>query len=98
MGKDSSKKPLLKEAIKDINRELTLLKNGRADFKRQISNIDLGVYNSRNMEEQLKKKIAKLLEKEAKLNKKKSSTQDKIDRLSDKLNKIEKIKSEISDI
>lgn len=50
------------------------------------------------MEEELKKKIARLLEKEAILNKRKTNTQTNIDKLSDKLNKIEKIKSEMIDV
>ena len=67
-------------------------------MKKQISNLDSGVDNARRLEEELKRKIARLLEREARLAKRKSMAQTKIDKLSDRLNKINKITEVISDL
>ncbi|MEK6871995.1 MAG: hypothetical protein AABX16_03780 [Nanoarchaeota archaeon] len=91
-------KSLLREAIADINKELVYLKKEKRKFKKQISGLDCTVEKAHLKEEELKNKIAKLLEKETRLTENKKSTQIKIDRLSDKLGKIEKIKYEMSDV
>ena len=96
--KVNPKRSLLQEAILDIDRELSRLSKEKGSLKRQISGIDMSVETARSLEKKLQERIAKLLEKEAALTEKKKKTQTKTDRLSDKLSKIQKIKSEMSDI
>ena len=94
----SDDRSLLREAIIDINKELGYLKKEKVSLKKQISGLDTNVEKARLQEEELKRKITKLLERENHLGEKKKTTQMKIDRLSDKLGKIEKIKYEMGDV
>ncbi|HIG52107.1 TPA: hypothetical protein EYQ19_01665 [Candidatus Pacearchaeota archaeon] len=96
--KVTTKKPLLSEALKDINTEIRNLSGNKTFLKKDLRGVLGSIGGDRKKEKELQQRIARLIEKEAKLNQRKKILQTKIDRVADKMNKISKIKSEMSDI
>jgi len=88
----------LSGAIKDLSSEVKKLSGEKSSLKEALSNVSSSLDGNRNLERELQRKIARLIEKEAKLNKKRKILGTKIDGISDKLNKISKIRSEMSDL
>ncbi len=93
-----NKKSALSGAIKDIESEIKNLSMEKRALKSSLDKVSSAMEIDHELEKQLQKKIAGLIEKEAKLNQKKKKLQTDIERVSDKVNKIAKIRSEISDI
>ncbi len=67
----SFKKGMLKEAIDDINREISNVNLQKKKLNQQIENMDTDLESSRRAERKLQEKIAELMEKEAFLKEKK---------------------------
>jgi len=88
----------LSSAIKDLNSEVKKLSSEKSSLRDALKSVSFSLDGNRNLERELQKKIARLIEKEAKLNKKRKVLGMKIDGISDKLNKISKIRSEMSDL
>ena len=61
---------ILKEALSDINKEISILNKGKKELNKQIRNLDINMDNSRQIEKKLQEKIARLIEKEATLKEK----------------------------
>ncbi len=96
--KKVAQKSPLSSAIKDLEFEVKKLGSEKSEFKTALSRVSSSLDSSHNLERDLQRKIARIIEKEAKLNKKRKVLGTKIDGISDKLNKISKIRSEMSDI
>lgn len=88
----------LSGAIKDLDVELKKLARDKSSVKQSLEEITSTMEGDHKKEKELQDKIAKLIEKEATLNQKKKGLQNKMDKVADKINKIEKIRSEMSDV
>jgi len=91
-------KSMIKEALLDINQEISNIIKDRKNLEKQISSSSLSIDKAREAQKQLQEKIAKLLSKEAALKEKNSRLAGKESQLGDRLAKIEKIKSELGGI
>lgn len=85
-------------AIKDLEAEVKQLSKERTQLKTDLKKVSSAIDVDHEMESNLQKRLAGLMEKEGRLNKKKKALQGRIDNVSDKVNKISKIRSEMSDI
>ena len=97
-AKVRTKKSALSGAMKDLSSEINKLSKEKAQHKRSLNRTSSAIDVDRRAERELQKKIARLIERESRLNQRKKKIQTKIDRVADKLNKINKIRSEMSDI
>jgi len=96
--KPKENKVLLTEALRDLTKEINVLKRDRSKLNRQISNIDKSMVGAQEKEAKLRDTISRLVARESNLNKRKSSTQSKILKLKEKLAKVSKIKQDIREI
>jgi len=96
--KKVQKKNMLAEAISDISQEISQVNLLKKTLNKQIESVDVGLEDSREVEKKLQEKIASLLQKEASLKEKKKRISQEENELSEKLLKMEKIRSELSDI
>jgi len=97
-AKAKTVKSPLSSALKDLEFEMRKLNSEKSDFKDALSRVSSSLNANHNLERDLQKKIARIIEKEAKLNRKRKALTSRIDKISDQLSKISKIKSEMSDI
>lgn len=96
--KPRENKALLTEALRDLSKEINVLKKDRSKLNRQIDTIDRSMVGAQEKEAKLRDTISRLVAKESSLNKRKGSTQSKILRLKEKLAKVSKIKQDIREI
>ena len=91
-------KPSLSGVILDLQLEIKNLSKERSGMKKSLMDVTSSIEVDHDLENELRQKIANLVEKEAKLLKKKKKLEVDFDSASDKLNKISKISSEMKDI
>lgn len=96
--KKKQKEPVFKEAITDLQKELSALGKEKADLQKRLQSIDTGISSSERTEKELKDRIARLIKKEANLNEKKKGIEAKQDAVSEKLGKVKKIKYELESV
>ena len=89
---------ILKEALSDINKEISSLNKIKKELNTQIRSLDINMDNSRQIEKKLQEKIARLIEKEASLKEKSKKILQKQDKLADRLSKVQKIKFDLGEI
>ena len=94
----SEKKGMIKEAISDIDREIVNINKQKTRLNQQIKSSDKTLMDYRQFEENLQKRIAKLIQREASLRDKKKGVIAKEEKLSERLSKVKKIKSELDDV
>ena len=96
-GNNSSRR-ILSSAVRDLEIEISKLSNEKDVLRRELKKVSSSMDVDRDVEKELQKKIAGLVEKEVKLNQKKKILEMKIEGVSDKISKITKIKSEMTEI
>ena len=93
-----SKRGMIREALRDLNREILIIRKQKIDLNNQIRGADKNLDNFIAIEKSLQKKIAELGNKEASLKERKKKIFQNEERLMDRLSKIQKIKSELDEI
>ena len=89
---------LVKEAITDLDAEISKLRKDRTAFNFELKNINKGVENTQQLEKNLKERIARLGEKEARLQDRKNKLKQKSDNLTEKLSKVKTIKDQLGQV
>ena len=93
-----AKKSMIKEALLDINQEISNIIKDRKNLDKQISSSSISIDKAREAQKALQEKIASLLAREASMKEKNSRLAGKENLLGDRLAKIERIKSELGGI
>lgn len=89
---------MLKEALLDLDKELSSLSGEKSTLEKNIHKLDFDVVQAREMEKELQRKISDLLEKEAVMTEKKKNVQTRMDRIADKLGKVKKIREDLENL
>ena len=93
-----AKRGMLKEAVSDLNKEISSIGKEKKLLNAQINNADRDLKNFKSFQAKLQKKIELLAKREDTLKEKRKQISDNEKRLSNKLSKIQKIKSELSEV
>jgi len=94
----NSKKGIIKEALGDLNREISNISKEKNKLKAQIKNADKNLQGFIGSEKELQYKIAQLIEKEASLKEERREMALREDVLSEKLSKIRRVKAELDSL
>ena len=86
---------LLSNALKDIERQLQLLKQQKLETEKQMRRLSQGISDTQSQEMALKVKVQKLVAKEEVLGITKQNVQEKIDKVKQKIMKITQLESEM---
>ena len=89
---------LLANALKDIGRQLELLKGQKLDTERQMRNTSTNISDTQSQEVALKEKVQKLTNKEEELAMKKKNLQEKIEKVKQKILKITQLEAEMEEL
>ena len=92
------KRAMLKEALVDLDRELTKLRLNKNNLASELKNFSSQVSKVKEQESQLKNQVSILLMKEAQLMRRKKDTQSDLKTLNERLIKVSKIKDELSEV
>ena len=94
----SGKKGLLREALKDLERELRNLRSSRLALETKSKGIGASLGSAQNKEIILRNQISELMKKEAALEKKKTQTKDQLGELNNKIEKVKSIERELKEV
>ena len=92
------KRAMLKEALVDLDRELTKLRLNKNNLASELKKFSSQVSKVKEQESQLKNQISILLMKETQLMRRKKDTQSDLKTLNERLIKVSKIKDELSEV
>ena len=86
-----AEKDLLKEALKDLDRELAKLRVARIRLQKDLNSISSELGDAERKENSLREKVATLMKKEAELSKKKGILKEKIVSCDQRIEKVKAI-------
>ena len=89
---------LLKDALKDLDKELRNLRSARSQLQKKLDLVSGELGSTQNHEINLRNKISELMKKEAALSKKKSDAKDKLASFDQRIEKMKSIERDLREV
>ena len=89
---------MLKEALGDLDAELSGLKSKKDAMERNLGRIETSLGSAKKKEVMLRDEISKLISDEEELGERKNQVEKKLDKLKEKLAKISRIEEELKEV
>ena len=98
MEKKTETGGLLREAVSDLDKEISRIRRDKAALNFELKNIDDSLDNAQQLERRLQEKISRLENKEAEFVEKRKKLKQKNDSLSERLSKVKTLKDQIGEV
>ncbi|MBW2985610.1 hypothetical protein KY313_03065 [Candidatus Woesearchaeota archaeon] len=98
MPKEKKGNVVLKDALSDLEEELSNLRKQKTGLSKQLKKTGSNIVGTQAEEEKLRNQIARLVAKEGILGRKRNRLKEKLDDTTEKISKVKHIKEELSEV